>query len=144
MLKESLNRVKLDSTRFQQAFNIFYAFSSVGRPVQTHRTCGSTKINAWRKSSFVELKLVEVDLYYYLLFVSLVTCVTDETETTGIHSCFYRLIVFISQLCECWLVWVKMHTMRYSSIFTTFLLIFNSFYSKVQGLQICTWRRRTS
>ena len=43
MLNESLNRFKLDSTRFQQAFNIFYAFNSVGPPVQTHPTFGSTK-----------------------------------------------------------------------------------------------------
>ena len=43
MLNESLNRFKLDSTRFQQAFNIFYVFNNVGRPVQTHRIFGSTK-----------------------------------------------------------------------------------------------------
>ena len=43
MLNESLNRFKLDSTRFQQAFNIFYVFSNTGRPVQTHRTFGSTE-----------------------------------------------------------------------------------------------------
>ena len=40
---ESLNRFKLDSTRFQQAFNIFYVFNNVERAVQTHRTFGSTK-----------------------------------------------------------------------------------------------------
>ena len=43
MLNESLNRFKLDSTRFQQAFNIFYVFNNAGRPVQTHRIFGSTK-----------------------------------------------------------------------------------------------------
>ena len=43
MLNESLNRIKRDSIRFQQAFNIFYVFNNVGRPVQTHRTFGSTK-----------------------------------------------------------------------------------------------------
>ena len=43
MLNESLNRFKLDSTRFQQVFNIFYVFNNVGRPVQTHRIFGSTK-----------------------------------------------------------------------------------------------------
>ena len=37
MLNESLNRFKRDSTHFQQAFN------NVGRPVQMHRTFGSTK-----------------------------------------------------------------------------------------------------
>ena len=42
-LNENLNRFKLDSTRFQQAFNIFYAFYNVGRPVQTQRTFGLTK-----------------------------------------------------------------------------------------------------
>ena len=39
MLNESLNQFKLDSTRFQQAFNNFYVFDNV----QTHRTFGSTK-----------------------------------------------------------------------------------------------------
>ena len=43
MLNESLNRFKLNSTRFQQAFNIFYVFNNAGRPVQTHRIFGSTK-----------------------------------------------------------------------------------------------------
>ena len=43
MLNESLNRFKLDSTSFQQVFNIFYVFNNVGRPVQTHRIFGSTK-----------------------------------------------------------------------------------------------------
>ena len=43
MLNESLNRLELDSTRFQQAFNIFHAFNNVGRPVQLHRTFASTK-----------------------------------------------------------------------------------------------------
>ena len=43
MLNESLNRFKLDSTRFQQVFNIFYVYNNVGRPVQTHRIFGSTK-----------------------------------------------------------------------------------------------------
>ena len=43
MLNESLNRIKRDSIRFQQAFDIFYVFNNVGRPVQTHRTFGSTK-----------------------------------------------------------------------------------------------------
>ena len=43
MLNESLNRIKRDSIRFQQAFNFFYVFNNVGRPVQTHRTFGSTK-----------------------------------------------------------------------------------------------------
>ena len=43
MLNKSLNRFKLDSTHFQQAFNIFYDFNNVGRPVQTHRTFGSRK-----------------------------------------------------------------------------------------------------
>ena len=42
-LNESLNRFKLDSTCFQQAFNIFYVFNNVGRPFQTHRTFGSKK-----------------------------------------------------------------------------------------------------
>ena len=43
MLNEILNRFEFDSTRFQQAFNIFYVFNNVGRPDQTHRTFGSTK-----------------------------------------------------------------------------------------------------
>ena len=44
MLNESLNQFKLDSTRFQQAFNIFLHFQQyVGRPVQTPPTFGSTK-----------------------------------------------------------------------------------------------------
>ena len=34
MLNESLNRFKFDSTHFQQALNIFYAFNNVGRPVE--------------------------------------------------------------------------------------------------------------
>ena len=45
MLNESLNRFKLDSTHFQQAFNIFYAFSNVGRRIQTHRIFGSNRLN---------------------------------------------------------------------------------------------------
>ena len=36
-MNKSLKQFKLDSTRFQQAFDIFYAFNNVGRPVQTHR-----------------------------------------------------------------------------------------------------------
>ena len=43
MLNESLNLLTLDSTRFQKALNIFYAFNNVGGPVQTHETFGSTK-----------------------------------------------------------------------------------------------------
>ena len=43
LLNEGLNRFKLDSTRFQQVFNIFYVFNNVGRPVQTHQIFGSTK-----------------------------------------------------------------------------------------------------
>ena len=39
MLYESLNRFKFDSTRLQQAFNIFYAFNNVGR----HCFLGFTK-----------------------------------------------------------------------------------------------------
>ena len=42
ILNEILNRFKFDSTRFQQAFNNFYAFNNVGRPVQTRPTFGST------------------------------------------------------------------------------------------------------
>ena len=30
VLNESLNQFKFDSTRFQQAFNIFYTFNNVG------------------------------------------------------------------------------------------------------------------
>ena len=39
MLNESLNQFKskFNSTRFQQAFNIFYTFNNVERPVQTLR-----------------------------------------------------------------------------------------------------------
>ena len=43
MLNESLNQFKFDSTRFQQALDIFYAFNNVERRVQTHPTFGSTK-----------------------------------------------------------------------------------------------------
>ena len=43
MLNEGFNRFKLDSTRFQQVFNIFYVYNNVGRPVQTHQIFGSTK-----------------------------------------------------------------------------------------------------
>ena len=43
MLNESLDQLKFDSTGFQQAFNIFYAFNNVGRSVQTPPTFGSTK-----------------------------------------------------------------------------------------------------
>ena len=35
MLYESLNQFKFDSTRFQQAFNIFDTFNDVEWPVQT-------------------------------------------------------------------------------------------------------------
>ena len=38
MLNKSLNRFKFDSTRFRQAFNIFYTFNNVERPVQTPPT----------------------------------------------------------------------------------------------------------
>ena len=31
--KESLNQFKFDSTHFQQAYNIFYAFNNVEQPV---------------------------------------------------------------------------------------------------------------
>ena len=43
MLNESLNQFKFDSTRLQQAFNIFYTFNNVERPVQTPPTFVSTK-----------------------------------------------------------------------------------------------------
>ena len=43
MFNERLNQFKFDSTRFQQAFNIFYAFNNVEQPVQTPPTFGSTK-----------------------------------------------------------------------------------------------------
>ena len=44
MLNESLNRFNVDSTCLQQAFNIFYAFNNVGRPVQINApNFGSTK-----------------------------------------------------------------------------------------------------
>ena len=33
MFNESLNQFKFDSARFQQAFNIFYTFNNVGRPL---------------------------------------------------------------------------------------------------------------
>ena len=47
MLNDSLNQVKFDSTRFQQAFNIVYAFNNVERPVQMPPTFGSiTVLNA--------------------------------------------------------------------------------------------------
>ena len=42
MLNESLNLFKFDSTRFQQAFNNFFTFNNVERPVQTPPTFGST------------------------------------------------------------------------------------------------------
>ena len=42
-LNESLNQFKLDSARFQQAFNIFTLSLNVERPVQTPLTFGSTK-----------------------------------------------------------------------------------------------------
>ena len=35
MLYESLKQFRFDPTRFQQAFNIFYTFNNVERPVQT-------------------------------------------------------------------------------------------------------------
>ena len=38
MLNESLNQFKFDSTRFQRAFNIFYTFNNIERPVQTPQT----------------------------------------------------------------------------------------------------------
>ena len=38
MLNESLNQFKFDSTHFQQALDIFYAFNNVERRVQTHPT----------------------------------------------------------------------------------------------------------
>ena len=44
MLNESLNQFKFDSTRFQQVFDIFYAFNDVQRPVQTPPTFGSTTV----------------------------------------------------------------------------------------------------
>ena len=34
MLSESLKQFEFDLTRFQQAFNIFYAFNNVERPVK--------------------------------------------------------------------------------------------------------------
>ena len=40
MLNKSLNQFKFDSTHLQQAFNIFYAFNSVERAVQTPQTFG--------------------------------------------------------------------------------------------------------
>ena len=43
-LNESLNQFKFDSTHFEQAFNIFYAFDNVERPVQTPLTFGSTTV----------------------------------------------------------------------------------------------------
>ena len=43
ILNESLNQFKFDSTRFQQAFNIFYTFNSVERPCLNAPTFGSTK-----------------------------------------------------------------------------------------------------
>ena len=42
MLNESLNQFKVDSSRFQQALNIFYTFNNAERPVQTSPTFGST------------------------------------------------------------------------------------------------------
>ena len=44
MLNESLNQFRFDSTHFQQAFNTFYAFNNVERPVQTPPTFGSTTV----------------------------------------------------------------------------------------------------
>ena len=44
MLNESFNQFKFDSTHFQQAFNIFYAFNNVGQPVQNPPTFGSTTV----------------------------------------------------------------------------------------------------
>ena len=47
MLNESLNQFKFDLTQFQQAFNIFYPFNNVERPVQTPPIFGSrTVLNA--------------------------------------------------------------------------------------------------
>ena len=43
MFNERLNQFKFDSTHFQPAFNIFYAFNNVEQPVQTPPTFGSTK-----------------------------------------------------------------------------------------------------
>ena len=40
MLNESSNQYKFDSTYLRQAVNIFYAFDSVERPVQTPPTFG--------------------------------------------------------------------------------------------------------
>ena len=44
MLNESLNQFKFDSTHFQQAFNIFYAFNNVESPVQKPPTFGLTTV----------------------------------------------------------------------------------------------------
>ena len=44
MLNASFNQFKFDSTHFQQAFNFFYAFNNVERPVQTPPTFGSTTV----------------------------------------------------------------------------------------------------
>ena len=35
MLNKSLNQFKIDSTQFQQTFNIFNAFNNVEQPIQT-------------------------------------------------------------------------------------------------------------
>ena len=42
-MKNSLNQFKFDSTHFQQAFNISYAFNNVERPVQTPQIFVSRK-----------------------------------------------------------------------------------------------------
>ena len=44
MLDVSLNQFKFDSTHFEQAFNIFYAFNDVERSVQPPPTFGSTTV----------------------------------------------------------------------------------------------------
>ena len=47
MFNESLSQFKIDSIHFQQAFNIFYAFNNVGRPVLKliNNSCSQKPIN---------------------------------------------------------------------------------------------------
>ena len=44
MFNESVNQFKFVSKHFQQAFNIFYVFNNVQRPVQTLPIFGSTTV----------------------------------------------------------------------------------------------------
>ena len=66
MLSESLNRFKLDSTRFQQAFNIFYAFNNVGPPVQTTEQLVQQSVECMLKQKLKLLKRAFTSFYHFM------------------------------------------------------------------------------